>query len=238
MLRKSQSFRNRYLKEVYMSGAEVLIEPEQCVLLLVDFQAGLAFGVESVPRQVLLNNAIATTRTARAFEVPVVVSTSASRAYSGPLLPALQQILNDVQPIERKNMNVWEDNAAHDAVVSTGRKRILIAGMLTEACVSFPVLSSLRDGFEVFVIADACGGLTSASHQLALSRMQAAGAKLTSWLQVLLEFQRDWSRHETYESARSIVVDHGGGYGMGLAYAREMIHPAQEGPRALVQGNT
>jgi len=223
-----------------MSGSEVLLQPEQCVLLLVDFQAGLAFGVESVPRQILLNNAIATARTARAFDVPVVVSTSASRAYSGPLLPALQQILTGVRPIERRNMNVWEDDAAHGAVIATGRKRILIAGLLTEACVSFPVLSGLRDGFEVFVIADACGGLTSASHQLALNRMQSAGAKMTSWLQVLLEFQRDWTRHETYESARSIVADHGGGYGIGLAYARAMIHPAplgQGGSPALLQAN-
>jgi len=137
-------------------------------------------------------------------------------------------------------MNVWEDDAAHGAVIATGRKRILIAGLLTEACVSFPVLSGLRDGFEVFVIADACGGLTSVSHQLALNRMQSAGAKMTSWLQVLLEFQRDWTRHETYESARSIVVDHGGGYGIGLAYARAMIHPAplgQGGGPALLQAN-
>ena len=214
-----------------MSGADVLLQPEQCVLLLVDFQAGLAFGVESIARQTLLNNAVAAARTAQAFHVPVVVSTSASRVYSGPLLPALQQVLRGVQPIERNNMNVWEDDAARDAVIATGRKRILIAGLLTEACVSFPVLSSLRDGFEVFVIADACGGLTTAGHELALTRMQAAGAQLTSWLQVLLEFQRDWTRHETYESARAIVVDHGGGYGIGLAYAREMIHPAPLAPK-------
>jgi nicotinamidase-related amidase len=213
-------------KETDMSETDVLLQPEQCVLVMVDFQAGLAFGVESVPRQTLLNNAVATARTAHAFGVPVIVSTSASRAYSGPLLPELQQALPGVQPIERKNMNLWEDDAVHNAVIATGRKRILIAGLLTEACVSFPVLSSLRDGFEVFVIADACGGLTSAGHQLALSRMQSAGAQLTSWLQLLLEFQRDWTRHETYESARSIVVDHGGGYGIGLAYAREMIHLA------------
>jgi len=97
--------------------------------------------------------------------------------------------------------------------------------LLTEACVSFPVLSAITDGFEVFVVGDACGGLTLLGHELALRRMGAAGAHLTSWIQVLLEFQRDWTRHATYESARSIVVDNGGGYGMGLAYARDMIHP-------------
>src|SRR5262245_62687631 len=86
-------------------------------MLLVDFQAGLGFGVESASRQVLLNNAVALARTAAAFSVPVVVSTSATRVYSGPLLPALQDALPGVKAIERKNMNVWEDDTARNAVV-------------------------------------------------------------------------------------------------------------------------
>jgi nicotinamidase-related amidase len=208
-----------------MAASDALLEPKQCVLLLVDFQAGLGFGVESAPRQALLNNAVALARTAVAFNVPVVASTSASRVYSGPLLPALQEALASVKAIERKSMNVWEDETARSAVLATGRKRLIVAGFLTEACVSFPALSALNDGFEVFVAADACGGLTSASHELALRRLEQAGARLSSWIQVLLEFQRDWSRHDTYEAARAIVVSNGGGYGMGLAYAREMIHP-------------
>lgn len=97
--------------------------------------------------------------------------------------------------------------------------------MLTEACVSFLVLSALAEGYEVFVVADACGGLTAASRELALRRMESAGARMTSWMQVLLELQRDWTRHETYDGARSIVESYGGGYGIGLAYARDMIHP-------------
>jgi nicotinamidase-related amidase len=209
-----------------MAGAEKLLKPQECTLLLIDFQAGLAFGVESIGRQTVLSNAVALARTAVAFDIPVVVSTSASRVYSGSLLPALQLALPSVVPIERKSMNVWEEEAAHSAVVLTGKKRLIVAGLLTEACVSFPVLSALADNYEVFVVGDACGGLTPVGHEMALRRMEAAGATLTSWIQVLLELQRDWTRHETYESARTIVVDHGGGYGMGLAYAREMIHPA------------
>jgi nicotinamidase-related amidase len=208
-----------------VAATDTLLKPEHCVMLLVDLQAGLGFGVESASRQVLLNNAVALARTAAAFTVPVVVSTSATRVYSGPLLPAVQDALPAVKAIERKNMNVWEDDAARDAVVATGRKRLIVAGFLTEACVSFPALSALDAGFEVFVAADACGGLTLASHELALRRLEQAGARLTSWIQVLLEFQRDWTRHATYEAARAIVVGNGGGYGMGLAYAREMIHP-------------
>jgi nicotinamidase-related amidase len=208
-----------------MAAADILKKPEECVMLLVDFQAGLGFGVESIPRQVVINNAVALARTAVAFKVPVIASTSASRVYSGPLLPVLQEALPSVKTIERKSMNVWEDDAARNAVVSTNRKRLIIAGFLTEACVSFSALAALKDGFDVSVVADACGGLTAASNDLALRRLEQAGAQLTSWIQALLEFQRDWTRHETYEAARAIVVANGGGYGMGLAYAREMIHP-------------
>jgi nicotinamidase-related amidase len=210
-----------------MNGSEALLQPSDTLLLLVDMQAGLGFGAESISRQVLLNNAVALARTAAAFSVPVIATTSASRVYSGPLFPQIQAVLPDLKSIERRNMNAWEDDAARAAIQATGRKRILIAGLLTEACVSFPALSALRDGYEVFVVGDTCGGLTPASHELALRRIEQAGGQLTSWIQVLLEFQRDWTRHDTYEAARAIVVENGGGYGMGLAYAREMIHPAQ-----------
>jgi hypothetical protein len=121
-------------------------------------------------------------------------------------MPPLRAVLTDVVPIERRNVNLWEDKAAKVAVVATGRRTLVVAGLLTEACVSFPVLSVLAEGYRMLVVADACGGLTQDSHWAALQRMQQAGAVLTSWLQELLEFQRDWTRRETYEAARAIVV--------------------------------
>jgi len=208
-----------------METLKPLLQPEDCAFLLVDYQAGLAFGVESMGRQIVLNNAIALARTAVVFGVPIVASTSASRVYSGPLLPSLQAAIPDVKPIERRNMNGWEDAAVLAAITATKRRRLIVAGFLTEACVTFPVLSALNEGFDVTVVADACGGLTEDGHDLALRRMEAAGARMTSWIQVLLEFQRDWTRHETYAGARAIVEANGGGYGIGLAYARDMIHP-------------
>jgi nicotinamidase-related amidase len=210
-----------------MNGSETLIQPSECMLLFVDMQAGLGFGTESISRQVLLNNAVALARTAAAFSVPVVATTSASKVYSGPLFPQIQAVLPDLKAMERRSMNAWEDDAVRRAIEATGRKRILLAGLLTEACVSFPALSAIKDGYDVFVVGDSCGGLTPSSHDLALRRIEQAGGHLTSWIQVVLEFQRDWTRHDTYEAARAIVVENGGGYGMGLAYAREMIHPAQ-----------
>jgi nicotinamidase-related amidase len=213
------------LEEFDMSNITTLLTPQECTLLLIDQQAGLAFGVGSIDRQTLLGNTIALARTATVFGLPIVASTSASKVYSGPLMPAIQKVLPDVKAIERRNMNVWEDTAAKDAVVSMGRKRLLISGLLSEACVSFCALSALADGYDVWVVADACGGLTPTSHELALRRMEAAGVKVTSWIQVLLELQRDWTRHETYDGARAIVESHGGGYGIGLSYARDMIRP-------------
>jgi len=209
-----------------MSDVAALLTPQDCALVLIDQQAGLAFGVGSIDRQTLLGNTIALARTADVFGLPIVASTSASKVYSGPMMPAIRDAIPHVQPIERRNMNVWEDAAAKDAVVSTGRKRLLISGLLSEACVSFCALSAVADGYDVWVVADACGGLTAMSHELALRRMETAGVKMTSWIQVLLELQRDWTRHETYEGARAIVEAHGGGYGMGLSYARDMIHPS------------
>jgi nicotinamidase-related amidase len=208
-----------------MTDKTTLLKPDDCALLLVDLQAGLAFGVGSQDRQVLLNNAIALARTAVVFGLPVVVSTSATKVYSGPFMPAIAKALPSVQAIERHNMNAWEDERARAAVVGTGKRRLLVAGLFTEGCVSFPTLATLAEGFDVFVVGDACGGLTPSSHEYALRRLEAAGARLTSWIQVLLELQRDWTRHETYDGARAIVEAHGGGYGIGLAYARDMIHP-------------
>lgn len=186
----------------------------------------MAFGVGSIDRQGLLNNVVALAKTAAAFRIPVIASTSATKVYSGPVMPAVRSVIPDVEVFERRSMNLWEDDAARAAVEASGRRRLLVSGLLTEACVTQPVLSALAAGYEVFVVGDACGGLTPASHDLALRRLEAAGAAMTSWIQVLLELQRDWTRKATYDAARAIVEDHAGGYGIGLAYARDMIRPA------------
>jgi hypothetical protein len=119
-----------------------LLQPSDVALVLIDQQARLAFGAGSEDRQVLLNNSIALARTAKVFEIPIVASTSATKVYSGPLMPALHAAIPDVVPIERRNMNIWEDDRARSAVKATGRKRLLISGLLTEACVTFGVLSA------------------------------------------------------------------------------------------------
>jgi len=203
-----------------------LLVPDDCLLVFVDQQAGLAFGAESMDKQVLINNSVALARTAVAFNLPIVASTSASKVYSGPMMAPILAALPGVVPIERRNMNVWEDEACRNAIVATGRRRMLLSGYFTEACVTFAALSAMKAGFEVFVVGDTCGGASAVSHELAMRRMAASGVTPTSWIQVLLELQRDWTRHETYDAARAIVESNAGGYGIGLTYARSMIHPA------------
>jgi nicotinamidase-related amidase len=206
-----------------MDLSNVLLTPENCALVLVDQQAGLAFGVESMDRQSMLSNTVALVKTAVAFAVPLVVSTSATKVYSGPVMPAIRGLIPDHPVLDRRSMNVWEDDAVASAIAATGRRKLLISGLLTEACVTFAALSARAAGYEAYVVADACGGLTDVGHALALQRMIGAGVVATSWIQVLLELQRDWTRHATYDGARAIVEGHGGGYGIGLAYARDML---------------
>lgn len=208
-----------------MSLPAPLLTPDRCCALLVDPQPGLAFAVQSADRQLLMNALLAFVKTTRAFGVPLVVSTSATKVYSGPMFTTLRQAFPDITPLDRRSMNAWEDEATRGAVQASGRKVLLIAGLLTEACVSFPALDAVREGYEVYCVADACGGATADSHRLALERLRANGVQMTSWLQLLLELQRDWTRRDTYDAARAIVEGHAGGYGMGLAYARDMIKP-------------
>jgi len=206
-----------------MNELDDLLTPENCLFVFVDLQAGLAFATESISRQSLINNAVALAKTAVAFSVPMILTTSATKVYSGPVLDAVKAVLPDTPVFERRSMNAWEDDATRDAVTKAGRQKLIFCGMLTEACISFPVLSSIRAGYEPYVVTDACGGSSPTSHEAALSRMAHKGAQLTSWIQVVLELQRDWTRKETYAPVRAVIEENGGGYGIGLRYASHML---------------
>jgi nicotinamidase-related amidase len=207
-----------------MSSFPTLLTPADPVFLFVDPQPGLAFAVESQGRLTLENALVALAKTAAAFSVPVVLTTSATAKYSGPVFPALLDALKGLQTIERTGMNAWEDPAVVAAIKATGRSTIVIAGLLTEACVAFTALSALAADHDVRVVADACGASSAIAHETSIALMMQAGMIPRTWLQVLLELQRDWTRHATYAAASQIVKDHAGAYGIGLNYAAAMIH--------------
>jgi nicotinamidase-related amidase len=174
------------------------------------------FAVESESRAVIMNNVVALARTAQTFGAPCLLTTVEADTFSGKMYSKLQNVLPQAVPVDRTVINCWEDQKLKIAVESTGRKNILIAGLWTEACVTFPALSMLQDGYKVYAVLDACGGASKAAHKAAVLRMTGAGVVPVTWQQVLLEFQRDWSNMDTYDAVMSIVKQFGGIYGLSV----------------------
>ncbi|MEU6486146.1 hydrolase [Streptomyces sp. NPDC046887] len=200
-----------------------LLTPDNAVFLFVDHQPQMFFGTGSGDRTSVINNTVGLAKAARLFEVPAVITTVAAESFSGPALPQLTEVFPDHKLIDRTSMNAWEDPNLVEAVRATGRRKIVIAGLWTEVCLVLPVLSALSQGYEVYVVADASGGVTPEAHEHALERMSRAGAVTVTWVQVLLELQRDWARTETYDGVMDIVKAHAGAYGLGVVYAKHFI---------------
>ncbi|MFJ3877020.1 hydrolase [Streptomyces sp. NPDC090077] len=211
------------IAQVHAAPGARLLTPDNCVMLFVDHQPQMFFGTGSGDRTAIVNSTEGLGKAARAFGVPAVLTTVAAESFSGPLLPQLAAVFPDQEPIDRTSMNAWEDEALVEAVRATGRRKIVLSGLWTEVCLVLPALSALEQGYEVYVVTDASGGVTPAAHEHALQRMVAAGAVPVTWVQVLLELQRDWARTETYGAVMEIVKEHAGAYGLGVVYAQAVI---------------
>ena len=203
-----------------------LLTPDNCVVTLIDHQPQMLFGVTSIDRQSLINNVVGFAKAAKIFDVPLILSTVESKSFSGNIWPQLQAIYPDQTPIERSSMNSWDDNNFVAAVKKSGKKKIVLAGLWTQVCVTFPTVQAINDGFEVYVVEDLCGDLDERTHEAAMRRVEQAGAKPVTWIQVMLEWQRDWAQTETYNAVMDVVKHHGGAYGMGVEYAYTMVHGA------------
>jgi nicotinamidase-related amidase len=203
-------------------GKAPFVDAADAVLLLVDCQPGLSLASGSRPHQTLVNNVTALARTANVFDVPIVATTSARDRFSGPIFSQLAEFVT-TPVLERHVLNAYDDDSVRGALAATGRSQIIIAGLLTEVCVAFPALSLRAKSSEVFIVADSCAGISEETHQLAIDRMIAAGVTTLSWIQLLLEWQKDWTFHATYQGATSILFDHGGAYGLALLHAHAML---------------
>ncbi|MFB6713121.1 hydrolase [Streptomyces sp. NPDC056358] len=200
-----------------------LLTPDNCAVLFVDHQPQMFFGTGSGDRTAIINSTVGLAKAARVFDVPVVLSTVAAESFSGPVLPQLADVFPDQKITDRTSMNAWEDEAFVEAVKATGRKKLVIAGLWTEVCVVLPTLSAIAQGYEVYVVTDASGGVSPQAHEHAVQRMIQGGAIPVTWVQVLLELQRDWARTETYVATTDVVKEHAGAYGLGVVYAQAMI---------------
>lgn len=199
-----------------------LLDPHNCTLLLIDYQPEMVFAVASIDGVTLINNVVGLAKAAKVFNVPTIVTSVAEKSFSGPIIEQLQDVIP--QPyIDRTTMNCWEDARIVDAVKKAGRKKIILAGLWTEVCITLPALIAIEQGYEVYVVVDACGGTSMVAHKMAIKRMVQAGAMPITWMQFMLELQRDWARQETYSAVMEVAVDHGGNYGVGIQFAHELI---------------
>ena len=180
--------------EIRDPGADALLTPQNAVLALIDYQREQYAGVGSMPHAELLANVTLLGHVATSFELPVVLSTVYVRHGMSGTNDELRAALPGVPEIDRTTMNSWEDPEFRAAVERTGRRKLVIAGLWTEVCVAFPTLDALRDGYEVYVVADAIGGVSVAAHEAAMQRMLQAGATPISVLSLACELQRDWGR--------------------------------------------
>ncbi|AYM89536.1 TPA: hydrolase [Serratia fonticola] len=208
-----------------------LLDPKNSALIFIDHQPQMAFGVANIDRQQLKNNVVALAKAGSIFNVPTILTSVESESFSGYIWPELLAVHPELTPIERTSMNSWEDAAFVKAVEATGRKKLVISALWTEVCLTFPALMALEAGYEVYVVTDTSGGTSVDAHERAIDRMVQAGAVPVTWQQVLLEYQRDWARKETYDAVMDLVREHSGAYGMGVDYAYTLVHhaPARSG---------
>ena len=208
--------------------ARGLIDPKNHMLIMIDFQSQMSFATKSIDAVNLRNNAALVSRAAAGFGVPAILTTVAEKTFSGPMYEEITSAFPGQALIDRTSMNTWEDPNIIAKVNEIGKGRVVLAGLWTSVCIVGPALSAIEQGFEVYVIADACGDVSDEAHERAMERMVQAGARPMTSLQYLLELQRDWARTETYGMTTGIAKQFGGAYGLGILYATAMFH-AHEG---------
>jgi nicotinamidase-related amidase len=199
-----------------------LLTPHDHALMLIDFQPQMAFATKSLDAVTLRNNAALVAQTAAGFDVATILTT-VEESFSGYMFDEVIAAFPHADIHERTSMNAWEDDGVIAAVNRVGKDRLVMAGLWTSVCVVGPALSAAAQGFEVYVLADACGDVSTEAHAAAMERMAQAGVRPMTSLQYLLELQRDWSRKETYDLTLDLAGRFGGAYGIGIAYAASML---------------
>jgi nicotinamidase-related amidase len=234
-----QSFKERIMAQETRHAKRSekgLLTPDNCVVAIIDLQPQMLFGVANFDRQTIINNNLVLAKAAKVFDVPRVLSTVETKAFSGNIWPQIQAIFPKQVPIERSSMNSWDDKNFVAAIEKSGRRKIVLSGLWTETCVALPTIQAIHDNYEVYVVEDCCGDVSQLSHDNAMKRVVQAGAKPVTALSVMLEWQRNWAEHDTYDAVMDIVKTHCGAYGVGVEYAYTMVHgaPATKLPEYLV----
>ena len=207
--------------------SKTLINADDTLFIFIDHQPQMAFGVTSIDRQTLKNNTVALAKSAKLFNVPIILTAVETESFSGYIWPELLDVVQQ-KPIERTSMNSWDSEELVAQVKASGKKKLVICALCTEACLLFPTLCAIEEGFEIYIVTDASGGTSQEAHDAAIRRMEQAGAHSLTTINALLELQRDWAHRDTYNGVMDIVREHLGAYGMGVDYAYTMVHKAPQ----------
>ena len=203
-------------------GLDGLLRPNNSVLVLIDHQPYQFANLHSHEPTMIINNVIALAKLAKVFNVPTILSTVIEER-GGYLIKGLQDVFPEQKPINRTFINAWEDPNVTDVVKKTGRKQLVLAALYTEICLAMPAIQALGEGYDVFIVTDASGGVSAEAHDMAVRRMVTAGAVPITWLAVLGEWQRDWAREKTAAGVAAVVAEHGGGSAVALAWEMQLL---------------
>ena len=205
-----------------------LYTPQDSAVVFIDHQPQMTFGVANIDRALLINNVTLLAKVAKEYGVPSVVTAVETEGFSGYVWPQLVDVFPDQPIIERTSMNAWDDAGFRRAVELTGRKNVILTGLWTEVCVTWPALNMLQAGYTIYVVEDCCGATSPAAQDAALSRMVQAGVIRLTTIAALLEWQRDWADHTHYDALMNLLKEQAGAYGVGVEYAYTMVHKAPQ----------
>src|SRR5689334_15931254 len=203
-------------------GLDALLTPKNCVLLLINHQPFQLANVNSHDPTLVINNVTGLAKTAKAFGIPTILST-VNEERGGALFKQLQAVFPDQKPINRTFINAWEDRRVVEAVKKTGRKKLVIAALWSEMCLAMPAIQAMGEGYDVYVVTDASGGVSPEAHDMAIRRLVAAGAQPITWIGMAGELQRDWSRTDKLGQVTQILLDHAGGSAAAIAWELQLL---------------
>src|ERR1700722_174330 len=207
-------------------GLDALLTPENCTLLLIDHQPSQLANVNSHDPTVVINNVTALAKTAKAYGIPTILTTINAKR-GGEIFRQVQAVFPDQKPIDRTFINSWEDRRVVEAVQKTGRKKLVIAALWSEMCLAMPAIHAMGEGFDVYVVTDASGGVSAEAHDMAIRRLVAAGAQPITWLGMAGELQRDWARTEKLGELGKIFVERAGATGSAIAWETQLLHASK-----------
>ncbi|MER6016882.1 MULTISPECIES: hydrolase [Streptomyces] len=204
------------------AGLNALLTPEESVLVLIDHQPFQFANLNSHEPTMIVNNVVGLAKAAKVYDVPTILTTVLEER-GGLIVQGIQDVFPEQKPIDRTFINTWQDERVVDAVKATGRKKLILAGLWTEICLAMPAIQAAGEGFEVYAVTDASGGVSAEAHDMAVRRMVQAGVVPITWLAVMGEWQRDWAREETIPGAAEVQAQHGGATGVAFAWETQLL---------------